>query len=77
MGEDPCKAVGEGFSLRSRMYFLTFNANSDAYHDGKKQMVVLTAKCVRRILDDWKQHSACGKTYKVKELLSARYECTD
>ena len=35
MGEDPSKAVGEGFSLRSGTYFwnsLTFNANSDAYH---------------------------------------------
>ena len=74
MGEDPCKAVGEGFSLRFGSYFWnsrTFNANSDVYHDGKKQMAVLTAECVKRILDDWKQHSACGKTYRVKELLSA------
>ena len=74
MGADPRKAVGEGFSLRSGKYSWnswTFNANSDAYHDGKKQMAVLTAKCVRKILDDWKQNSACGKSYRVNELLSA------
>lgn len=72
IGEDPCNAVGEGFSLRYGRYHwnsVTFNANSDAYHDAKKQMAKLTAKCVRKILDDWKQHSVVGKTYRVKELL--------
>ena len=72
--EDPRKAVGEGFSLQSGKYSWnswTFNNGSTAYHDGKKHMAVLTAKCVELILIDWKHNSAYGKTYTVKELLSA------
>ena len=72
-GRDVKKAVGEGFSLMNGTYkwnSYTFNANSDAYHDKRKEISGLAKRCVRNILDDWQRTSALGKTYIVKDLLA-------
>ena len=78
--EDVKKAVGEGFSFVDGEYkwnSTTFNANSDAYHDGIRKISHLAEKCVTRIVKDWKrisvrgQTSWRGKTYSVKGLLSS------
>lgn len=66
-------AIGEGFALKGRKYkwnSVTFNANSDSYHDGRRVISRLAKKCVRKILDDWQLNSSLGKTYTVKQLLS-------
>ncbi len=67
------RAVGEGFSLQNGKYgwnSVTFNANADAYHDGRRQISILAKKCVKTIMDDWKRNSRIGKTYYVKHLLN-------
>lgn len=72
-GTDVSKAIGEGFALQDGKYkwnSITFNANSDSYHDGKREISRVAKKCVRKILDDWQHNSSLGKTYSVKELLS-------
>ncbi len=68
------KAVGEGFAIVNEEYRWnsgTFNANDDAYHDGRAEISALAKKCVKQIEDDWK--CICGpftgKTYSVKQLL--------
>ncbi len=71
------RAVGEGFALVNGEYkwnSWTFNANSDAYHDGSREISALAKKCVKQIEDDWKCicGPCAGKTYYVKKLLGKR-----
>ena len=71
-GADVTRAVGEGFAYvngECKWNSYTFNANSDAYHDGKRGISDLAKKCVSRIINDWRQTSQVGKTYSVKDLL--------
>ena len=66
-------AVGEGFAYingECKWNSLTFNANIDTYHDGKRGISDLAKTCVGAIIRDWKQTSQIGKTYSVKELLN-------
>ncbi len=72
------RAVGEGFALVKGEYkwnSVTFNANSDAYHDGRREISALAKKCVKQIEDDWKCicGPCAGKTYYVKKLLGKRW----
>ena len=67
------QAVGEGFSLLDGRYewnSYTFNTGSNGYHDYMPDISSLAEKCVRNILDDWKETSEVGKTYTVQELLA-------
>lgn len=69
---DETKAVGEGFSLQDGIYgwnSFTFNAGSNYYHDGRRQMSSVVKQCVKVVLDDWQHNSLLGKTYHVNELL--------
>ena len=69
---NPCFAVGEGFSLigkHPKWNSMTFNGNSDAYHDGKREISVAAQECVTKIMKDWKKTSQVGKNYSVESLL--------
>ena len=71
-GADVEKAIGEGFSLKDNGYewnSKTFNAKSDLYHDGKRNISNVMKMCVQQIWEDWRRKSAVGMTYSVKELL--------
>ena len=71
-GADPKRAVGEGFSWQNGSYGWNsgvFNANDDAYHDGRREISHLARACVEKIMEDWMRNSSIGKTYSVKDLL--------
>ena len=73
-GADVKKTVGEGFSFvdgECKWNSYTFNANSDAYHDGKRGISDLAKICVSKIINEWRETSQIGKTYSVKDLLSS------
>lgn len=72
-GADVKRAVGEGFAFvdgKCKWNSYTFNANDDAYHDGKRGISDLAKKCLNKIINDWRQTSHIGKTYNVEDLLS-------
>ena len=77
-GQDPGRAVGEGFSVTiGRIWGYTFgdisgvfNSSDDAYHDSKRQMAELTKKCVKEIVYKWYYKQACGETFYVKDLMN-------
>ena len=69
---DVAKAVGEGFACMESKYKWvsgTFNANSDAYHDGQREISRLGKLCTEKILNKWKNGAPPGTTYWVKDLL--------
>lgn len=70
---EPGRAVGEGFAYvkgKCEWNSGVFNANHDAYHDSRRNISDLAKKCVSGIINDWRENSVIGKTYKVKNLLN-------
>ena len=78
LGES-CKdvtVVGEGFSIMDGEFktnSVVFNpSHGDPYHDNSREMHSVSAKCVKKVVEDWKRAGGnfIAKDYPVEILLS-------